>query len=311
LIGKLEPNHMLVDGLYQKNIGYFVGEFEDASEQLERHEMGTVFFVSESLYPLAGFVEYAVTCRHVLEKANSYSGFRDSYIRVNGRDGKYLDIPSNLGDWVVSAETDVAVFRFNCPPDVKIFSHPASKHMHEILPGHELFLIGMFSLMPDYESVQVLVRSGHVARPFVENVPITLNPDKPEDVTLVTAHLIESLAWSGQSGSPVYIHDQYQLALPPLIDDLGHPVVDRSLHRSKIVATEVRPPLLGLLHGSLNLPQSEHGGVEMNSGIAIVIPAEQIHSLIRADMERQANPTTPLDPQRPTGGPLSPKPSPG
>ena len=174
--------------------------------------------------------------------------------------GKHQDIPADLDGWIISADTDVAAIRFDCPSYVHIFSYPVSKQMHEILPGHELFLIGMFTLMPDPESVQALVRYGRIARPFVENVPITLNPDKPEEVTLVTAHLIESLAWRGQSGSPVYIHDHHYFAPPPLLDDLGRPQIDKAPHRRKITATDVRPPLLGVLYGSLNLPKSVTDG---------------------------------------------------
>ena len=96
-IGKRDPINMLVDGLYQKNVGYFVGEFEDESGQLMRYSMGTVFFVVESLYPVPEFVEYAITCRHLLEKATGYPGFCNLFIRVNGRDGEASRHPSGSG----------------------------------------------------------------------------------------------------------------------------------------------------------------------------------------------------------------------
>ena len=113
MIGKRELINMLVDEHYQKNVGYFVGEFEDESGQRARYPLGTLFFVVESLYPSPGFAEYAITCRHLLEVVNSHPGFRNLFIRVNGRQGKYQDIPSNSKDWVVTADTDVAAVKFN------------------------------------------------------------------------------------------------------------------------------------------------------------------------------------------------------
>jgi hypothetical protein len=282
---------MLVDERYQKNVGYFVVEIEEDGV-LFRVPVGTVFFVCETVQPGGyGVVNYAVTCRHVLECAFRDARFKGAFIRVNNSEGELDDIPSSQEDWCAAADTDVAAARFDPPDDVDIWATHMSNQMNAVMPGHELFLIGMFHLMQGVDSVQALVRSGRVARPYMENVPITLNPHSPEDITTVTAHLIEALAWGGQSGSPVYIHDQYHVFPKPQQPDTFGILLERdSLQRSKITATDVGPPLFGLLYGSFTLPHSvrdsedaEIGGVSMNTGIAIVIPAENIRQLLWRD----------------------------
>jgi hypothetical protein len=285
-----EPLDMLVEEFYRENVGYLVAQVwdEDRNDWMSRPE-GTVFFIQLSTPGLFGFIYYAVTCRHVIEGIrDGGSGYRKTvFIRVNDLKGEAQDVPFMVDDWILGKETDVAVIRIHFGPSLVWWAYPMYNGGAEKLkPGHDVFFVGLFAPLPGDGSVQAIVRSGKVARPSTK-VSVTLNPYSGESV-IVDAYVVEANSWGGESGSPVFVYEQkYVPAEPPLQTIADNPEIwaREERNREKIVG-RVEPKLLGLLHGHFLIKrtvmrgQTEIGGVDVNSGIAVVIPAEGIRATL-------------------------------
>jgi hypothetical protein len=267
-----DPTDMLVDAQYQKNVGYLVAEFwDDQFQRYDAEPVGTVFFVEQTLGDGFGCVHYAVTCRHVLEGISHNSTCRDIFLRINNLHGLAEDIPLRLADWVLSTHTDVAVARINLPPKFPFWACSMERSLDfSLLPGHGVFFVGLFSSLPGFKSVQAIVRSGTIAR-LSTRVPIKLNA-----LVEVDAHLVELRSWGGESGSPVFVYDEH-VRIPYIGDSTS-----ASLRRNDLRASDVMPSLLGILHGHFEIPAAvkredvEIGGLAVNSGIGVVIPASEI-----------------------------------
>ncbi len=272
---------MLLDDYYTRLVGYVVADLRDEDTgKLYRDPVGTVFFVSAFLGRGLGMIGYAITCRHIVEGLNE-RGISDAYIRLNrARGGGVLDLRSTLKDWVVTADSDVAACRVDLPPEVAFWQYPLPAAL-PIPPklGHDVFFVGLFEKLPGVNSVEAIARFGKVARPL-SRLPIEVGPSTEIEVE---AHLVEATSWGGESGSPVFIYtDKYKLVdapMPGLFDEFKPPEKDR-------VILDVEPLLVGMVHGHYPLHREvrhrKHriGGVEINSGIAVVIPVEHIRRLV-------------------------------
>ena len=276
-----DPLDMLIDGLYRHNVGYVVIDEWDGSGY-QRNAVGTAFFVEENLDQGFGVVHYAVTCRHVIEGVRNNASCSNMFLRVNDGHGNAEDIRSCIGDWIMSENTDVAATRIDFPPEISFWAYPMQgirgSSVGQLLPGHDVFFIGLFEGLPGIGSVQAIVRSGRVAMPST-SVPIIVDPSSPEDSRWVDAHLVESWCWGGESGSPVFVYEQ-SYRVRNTVFDTGFPI--GHLQRNDLRASEVLPALLGILHGHFQIPVpvknggADGGSVDMNSGLAIVIPAPAI-----------------------------------
>lgn len=89
----------------------------------------------------------------------------------------------------------------------------------------------------------------------------SINAATPESISS-DVHLIESFAWPGESGSPVYLYEETHKALPP----------------EGRIGPETRPTLIGLLHGHMPI---EYYGQMVNSGIAVVVPIKNLYELLQ------------------------------
>ncbi len=293
-----EPLDMLVDNLYERNVGYVVVEVKG-----ERQPVGTVFFVGLDLVSTlqtemltnanldpkqlyAVHPTYAVTCRHVIEAALNAGR---TFLRLNKTDGGADDIVSVSSDWVHSERTDISISRLSLPRGFDYWPYPLSARdstERDLIPGCGVFFVGMFRQLPGSGVVQALVRSGTIARPHVA-VPIEIKPGIEQSVE---AHLVEARSWGGESGSPVFVYDEYQRTEdsdPISRSTWISPGFERryfgDIRKPRMIrASEVHPELLGLLYGHFEIPtdvtrgEKRIGGVAVNSGIAVVIPVSEI-----------------------------------
>jgi hypothetical protein len=285
---------MIVDELYRDNVGYVMADGWDAATgKIIRYPIGTAFFVGVALgrqYSL-GTVVYAVTCKHVIYAGPSGEQPEALSIRINRRDGTWEDIPCNLDQWTLSTETDVAVAQLRLGPGFRIWPYRISEHIRvgetEIKTGHDVFFVGMFEPLPGKDSVEALVRFGTVARHSAK-VGIEIYPGA--DVVEVDAHLVQGMAWPGESGSPVFAYEEEHT--------LQGDALNRSLSNglsgfpigNAVVESTITPRLIGLLYGHFGFIETAQAAkarasrskasrvysVEVNYGVAIVIPFSKI-----------------------------------
>jgi hypothetical protein len=273
---------MIVDELYRDNVGYVMADRWDADTQkMVRSPLGTAFFVGVGLGERLrlGTVVYAVTCKHVVLPGPNEDSPQALFVRVNRRDGTLADIPCNQEQWTLNAETDVAVAHLRLGPDLKTWHYPISEHVRsgepKIKTGHDVFFVGMFAPVPGVDSVEALVRFGAVAR---HSARVGIRAYPGTDVIEVDAHLVQGMAWGGESGSPVFAYEQeHKLSGRELDRSLsvaltGFPIGDSA------VEFEIEPRLIGMLHGHYPIDEIPIGNftLEVNSGIAIVIPFGKI-----------------------------------
>jgi hypothetical protein len=266
-----DPVDMLVESLYQRVVGYLVGDFwQPESQQFERMPIGTTFFVERDLGPGLGSRPYAVTCRHVIEQFRHHVAAdtcRGVFLRVNGKSGLAQDVPMRVEDWVLSGNTDLAIAKLNLTLDTPFWCYPIERPQpFGLFEGRGVFFVGMFAESPGIISVQPVVRSGTIAR-VSASVSVTPNPHSGEEQR-ISAHLVEAWSWGGESGSPVFAYDDRDKS-PKMGFNPGYGV-----------GFELRPALLGVLYGHyrVNLPAD----MDANSGISIVIPKGAINELLMA-----------------------------
>lgn len=280
-----EPRDMIVDELYRKIACYVL---EDTGKPEEGTvPIGTAFFVSVPIFP-EGWVYYAITARHVVEPPSG-----QIYLRVNSRRG-VEDWPVEYGQWVFHPDTDIGACRitFNT---AEIFGLPFYNVSRDVNaePGHEAFFIGLCAAFPGHNSVLALTRFGKVSLPLSQ-VPIKQHG---RGDTMVDAFLIEAASWGGESGSPVFMHEEHHV-LPDLSGEVtqlqyGNPIPlaerlrEREPWSRSLTSTEVRPPLLGILHGRfmensavIRSRTRSRASVEIPNGISVVIPATKIQEVL-------------------------------
>jgi hypothetical protein len=129
--------------------------------------------------------------------------------------------------------------------------------------GDDVVVAGLFSLhQGKYRNVPI-VRMANVAA-------LAGEPIENSDGSSMQAYLVESRSIGGLSGSPVF-YDIYAAK-------------EAFLGESRFLTTPIKFRLLGVMHGHFNLPdiapdsitEDANERATINSGIAIVIPAEKI-----------------------------------
>jgi hypothetical protein len=291
--------HMLIDEDFREFVGY-LGIDDGYVRASGPKPVATLFFIHFQDSNGGGI--YAVTARHCINGGDRF------YIQ---RRGAPEDIVVDSGQWILHPTTDIAV----CPMQDGIFA--ASKayrlsadvlsNRHFVSSGKEIFTVGLFARLAGRSAVEPIVRFGHVAlataEAEIELAPVT----QPGQLTLVHARLIETRSWGGESGSPVFIHSQYYQSHrgpPDNQGDLGvyTPGVPR---KSEIKASQTDCALLGLLHGhfQMDLPSREGSILDVNAGIAVVIPVEYIWRFFVEDERliehRKRAPRRPTVPPKP------------
>lgn len=267
----------------------------------------TAFLVSVPLEGTdTGHVGYFVTARHCLYEARA-AGHDVVYLRLNRRDAPgFMEVPTKLDDWFLSDVTDVAAILFvpaHLPGKMDFrqfdvmgfqmayFVGPAPDYaftgnvrdLGEVraqpVVGTEIAFIGLFT--QHYGSTRNLpvARFGHISR-----MPSELEFTNSDGTVFeAKAYLAECQSWGGHSGSPAYFMSQ---------NTMVNVEVDEDGNETGRVTTEPSwiSGFLGMISGHYDIDTAatvtgEVGTVTMslNSGIAIVVPADDIRQLITRD----------------------------
>lgn len=247
---------------------------------------GTAFLISiplELANPNFG-TSYVITAKHIIDAIRGKSVDQKVYLRINLKDGGTQLIETPINSWLSHPqELDVDIAAFNWFPKQEIFDYrfiplemAATKEIIEkehIGVGDDVFLTGLFINHYGLGKNIPIIRVGNIASMPEEKVH-TKSGD-------IDAYLIESRSIGGLSGSPVFV---YMGALR-MIGDAIQP--KKQVGRSGLPIFY----LLGLIHGHFDLPQFELDNIEqdslinlqINMGIAIVIPVWKIMEVINQE----------------------------
>jgi hypothetical protein len=281
-----DPLDVLIENYWPRLVGYIVADvFDEKTGTMVLCPQGTVFFVSLELGDTRAKVGYAVTCRHVIEGVRALSPKGNMYVRINlEQSGNADDLLSNPDAWVYNEDSDVAVSRFLPHRKVDSWLYPMKNTWSgPVRTGQDVFFVGMFQPVGDEHCVQPIVRSGRIAHPGLE-VDLALDNNQKKTIR-ASSYLVESRSWGGESGSPVLIYDEVHSVPAKKYD----PLYSTDSEAESFVITRTRPTLAGILHGHYKMPMDvtktddpkENIGIaKINSGIAIVIPVQELRDLL-------------------------------
>jgi hypothetical protein len=153
--------------------------------------------------------------------------------------------------------------------------------------GDAIALVGLFASYPGADRSQPVVRFGHIALMPYEPIKIKMDPAPNAAHVPRRAYLVEAASWGGQSGSPVFIYFG-----PDRMPWMR--AGEFSARPEQSANPGVGFGLLGLMHGhvrrmvSIDIDDAggsaSKGKVDLNLGISIVIPAEEILDLLNGDV---------------------------
>ncbi len=267
---------MIIPSFLKTGIAFVCADIPNLETgKITRQACGTAFFVN---YPFETFEGYevaaahVVTARHVVNRCRQYGQL---ILRVNTLNGSFVDLVTNPDDdWLCHDKTDIAVGCFQMDPAMQIGSIAidglATKET-KLYEGDEVFFLSMFSMHAGIDRIEPIARFGHISLLPTEKVAVDLDGTGSRN-DLIDAILVEARSWGGHSGSPAFVHfspDRFGvLKIPP----------QPSL-------------LLGLVHGHFSMHQpvslekpkelaSLAAKVDINAGIATIIPAHQIRDFL-------------------------------
>jgi hypothetical protein len=260
---------MRLDESFLRTVCFLCSRRVDAGVESYEYK-GTGFFIAYQDRGLAenmGFV-YFVTAKHVVEKARTFGPL---YARVNEQGGgvRYVELVDD--EWFTSPTADVAVQQtiFSGSPIDLIPDHmlmtDGKIHQHDVGVGDDLILCGLFTKHYGQQRNVPIVRSGIISAMPDEPIRVQGGPSYP-------GYLVEVRSLGGLSGSPVFIVFDY----------------DRKS------ATRFQSPpmfLLGLVRGHWDYsPELDAADADaarelagINTGIAIVTPAQDLLALLNGD----------------------------
>ena len=234
---------------------------------------GTAFFVAiteDDPHPTGKVTGlYAVTAKHLLADYRS-EGSESAWLRINTRSGSTRMVHTQIKDWRQHSHSDVAIHPWPLDDtDLDILAFPARTFLIDdivrifsIGPGSDVFITGLFSQHFGTHTNIPVVRIGNIAA--MRGQPIETEKHGPLD-----AYLIEVRSLGGLSGSPVFVYVDE-------IHDIEESEVGSNLRRSRAFY------LLGSIYGHYHrdIRQIDREERWLNSGIAIVVPAECILELL-------------------------------
>jgi hypothetical protein len=239
-----------------------------------------------------------------------------TYLRFNTQAG-FDDVETSRDEWFIHDHADVALVRVQWSTYTLRSIHPEqfigadynlrvqemrdagliqlpglfSGSSIQIETGNDVSIIGLFAQHYGRSKSLPVARAGTIARMPSEPVEF-MHPGGTR--SKAPAYLVEFRSWGGQSGSPVLVHRrvfnlvQVQLSSLPGNADGGEP-------RSETISiqnpdTEVFG-FLGLVSGHFDIEQQAQTSGDIfgsittaiNSGIAIVTPAEAVRELLWRD----------------------------
>lgn len=223
---------------------------------------------------------YVVTNKHVVEDAKS------RVLRINTTDGKFTPIPTRIDDWTRAATDDVAVYPIELEKRFKVefikaeSFLPKAQHIQpknkfdgvfDLSVGDVAVMIGRMVTHEGKQRNRPIARFGNIAMFPDENDPIQLTNNRTQ-----VGFLIDCRSLPGASGSAVLAY------------------LEASRPGGLTLTTTGRGWLLGIDCAHLPRwakvyePNPEKPSerietqymVEMNSGVAVVVPAWRIMALL-------------------------------
>jgi hypothetical protein len=271
---------MIIDPQFRKCVTYlFLDLKDDDTGKIDRKPIATAFFVCVPILGGNAQAVYIVTARHTIRRSRPYGTLS---VRFNLTDGSYIDMPSPQDNWSEHPTTDVAVCATLVPVKhdtkwlpISMFENQKFIIANTVREGDDVFFCGMFKPFPGIEKMQPLIRFGNISLMPYEKIYLQ---DSPEDAPyLADAYLVEARSWGGHSGSPTFLYFK----------------PDRNPGTINIVSGAGGPPtvLLGLVSSHYQLQEDVRfqgdvlgsGKVDINAGIATVIPARFISELLLGD----------------------------
>lgn len=233
---------------------------------------GTGFFVSIKISETESRV-FVITARHVIDKAAMH-GANDIYLRLNNTSGKAAFLKTDLIKWKPPTDKSVDLMALPCAPKncdykcipLNMFVDSEVQREQNVSLGDEVFVMGMFANRLGESRNLPIARIGNVASFGEEKIRVKTFGD-------MDAHLIECRSIGGISGSPVFLQ-------------LGN---SRLVNNNFVVGAGPSIYLLGVIHGHYDSYLSDQDtqvedsvgkSVGINTGIAIVTPAEKARGLI-------------------------------
>lgn len=252
---------------------------------------------------------YVVTAAHVLEGI----GNQNFYLRFNTQAG-YDDVETSRDEWFIHDTADVALVRVQWSVYTLQSIHPEQfidadfnlrvREMRDAglvqLPGlfpdstlqvetgNDVAIIGLFAQHYGRSKSLPIARSGAIARLPSEPVEFV----HPGGIrSKARAYLVEFRSWGGQSGSPVLIRRRLFHLVPVPASSLPGAVAVGQFESGTVWVqggdTEVFG-FLGLVSGHFDIEQQAQTSGDIlgsittaiNSGIAIVTPAEAVRELL-------------------------------
>jgi hypothetical protein len=232
--------------------------------------VGSVFFFGKSKGQYTD-PTFLVTADHVIADMKKL-GCKHAAVRFNTKGGITKYLVTDINDWYThptDASVDVAVLECGLPKGADHLVMPSSamiktSEMSDVPLGSDVMVAGLFSHHSGTDRNIPIVRSGSLACVTEEKVPL-IGYGEAE------AYLIEMHSTGGISGSPVLVR------APPPNFEPGVMVGGLPYH------------FIGLMHGHFEKPLKAKGKMQfdndevlamINTGIAIVVPAEKIDEVI-------------------------------
>jgi len=254
-----------------------------------RTPMATAFLMEVPVEDV-GTSYYAITAEHVINESRPYGQL---YLRVNTENGDYHDLPCpKQDDWETHPSSDVAATPLQIeditgwdisflPVGMLTTDERATKEA--VGEGDEITMVGLFASRPGATRSEPVVRFGHISA-MPQLVSIKVDGGPTASVMPRRAYLVEAASWGGESGSPVFIY--FGPHRMPWSPQARTPGVGFGLlgllhgHYPHIEKIDIRAGGAVLVAGGVVL----EGSVDLNKGISIVIPAQEILDLLNGDV---------------------------
>ncbi len=311
------PVQLLVTEARRKGVAYVSEERRGPTGQSSLTPVGTVFFVSIDEDDERTRSDYVVTARHCVE---TYCQTRQEIIiEFCDPAGSYRKVTTRPDEWIRSEDNDVA-FRFaresEFGPCKKYSQEDFTNHsdLESFESGSDVFILGLFAGAPwradSGFKLEPIVRFGKVALPSTTApVFVDSNEREPARAKLVSAILLESVSFGGESGAPVFTYVPHQRMGHSAADVAGgYAFLTEETVASVATSEEIRTPLVGMISAHWVEPTNVEGEdgrhlegrVPLNTGIAVAVPSHDIlrfiieHRKERQPKRRNYNPTRPL-----------------
>ncbi|MCJ7515523.1 MAG: serine protease [Dehalococcoidia bacterium] len=241
---------------------------------------GTAFLVGVQLGE--SVFAYFVTAKHIIDGIRNKSIDQKVYLRMNLRDTGAKLVEISIEQWLSHpSEPSVDVAVLNWAPPHEIFDYrylplemAATQEIiknENIGVGDDVFLTGLFQSHYGSQRNIPIIRVGNIAAMPEEKV----HTEKLGDID---AYLIEARSIAGLSGSPVFAYIGEMRTVEGSV---------RFGRKGKLLFY-----LLGLMHGHFeqnklgidNLEQDSLINLQINMGIAIVIPVWKIMEVINQEI---------------------------